>query len=142
MLTEEERAERMAFLTRRQLGIGGSDMPQILGVSNWGDALSVYHSKTRPILPEDIEGDSIHQMRGNTFEPLALDHYKRKTGRRCARRSGASHHPNYPNVVVSIDFDIFADESRDPSMRGTGVGETKSPVSSVYRRVYEEGLRK
>lgn len=135
-LTEEEREARRAFLVSRQQGIGGSDIPAILGLSSWANALDIYYSKTRPITDEEIDSDTIHTLRGHTYEPVALAHYWRKTGRRGRKSGSPVSHPDFPNVVVRPDFDIFADKQR-----GSGVGEIKSPIAPVFRRVYEEGLR-
>lgn len=139
-LTEEKRAERRAFLERRQLGIGGSDLPAILGVSQYANALDVYHQKTRPIREEDVEDDSIHQLRGSVLEPVALAHYWLKTGRVGRAVKKVTRNPAFPAVAVSLDFEVFTDPSR-VDMEGVGVGEIKCPVSSVYRRVHESGLR-
>ncbi len=148
-LTVERRGKRIAFLKRRQLGIGGSDMPVILGLSTYKpqgrsnplNALDIYYSKTRPVREEDIEDETIHQLRGHSFEEMALAHYIAKTERDCIRCEGPTHHPDYPNVVVSRDFQIEPDEEREEGKRGRGTGETKAPVSKVFGKVIEDGLR-
>lgn len=140
-LTPEKRAKRFEFLQRRQEGIGGSDVPVIIGLSPYKNAVDIYYEKTRPISEEDIEDDNIHQLRGHSFEAMALAHYWLKTGRRGRRVSTPTRHPDYPNVVVNIDFDIFADPDRPEGMQGPGVGETKSPIKEVFRKVHEHGLR-
>lgn len=141
-LTPESRARRFDFLTRRQGGIGGSDMAPIFGLSDYKNALDIYHEKTRPIREEDIEDDNIHQLRGHTFEEMAVAHYWAHTSRRGRRVSGATRHPDFPNVVVSLDFEIFQDQTREEEWsRGTGVGETKAPVAGVFRSIREKGPR-
>lgn len=140
-ITEEERHERRVFLERRQAGIGGSDLPVILGLVRHRNAVDIYISKTRPVRDEDVEGPSIHQWRGHRFEAMAIEEYWRETGYRGRRVSGPVSHPDFPNVVVSPDFEIFADESREDPYKGTGVGEVKSPSAPVFRRIYENGLR-
>lgn len=148
-LSATKKKERLAFLRRRQFGIGGSDMPVILGLSTFVpqgrsnplNCLDVYFSKTRPIREEDIEDDNIHQMRGHAFEEMALAHYIAKTERDCVRVSEPTSHPDYPNVIVSRDFQIEPDESREEGKRGRGTGETKSPISKVFGKVIESGLR-
>lgn len=140
-LTEAEREERLAFLQRRQRGIGGSDLPVILGLSSYRNALDVYYDKTRPIREEDIESDTIHQLRGHLLEPVALAHYWKHTGRKGRAVRKAIKHPAYPHVAVSRDFEVFSDAERAEGMRGRGVGEIKCPMSSVFRAVHEHGLR-
>ena len=150
MMTKEARAKRLRFLERRQGGIGGSDMPVILGLSTYIpegrskplNALDVYYSKTRPIKEADIADDNIHQLRGHTFEGMALEHYMVKTGRECVGHSSdPTRHPDFPHMIVSIDFGIEPDEEREEGKRGRGTGETKSPVSSVFGNVIDHGIR-
>lgn len=139
--TPEQRQARLEFLQRRQQGIGGSDLPAILGLSQYQDCLDVFHSKTRPIREEDVEDDTIHQLRGHYLEGTALAHYWLHTGRKGRAVKKPVSHPDYPAVSVSQDFEVFSDEARPEGFRGVGVGEIKCPVSSVYRKVHESGLR-
>lgn len=150
-LTDSERARRLRFLTRRQRGIGGSDMPVILGLSTYipegrsnpRNAIDIFHDKTRPIREEDIQDDNIHQLRGHSFEGMALEHYTRKTGRTVTAvdPKEGTFHPEYPNVIVSRDFQIEPDEERAEGFRGRGTGETKAPVKEVFGHVIDHGLR-
>lgn len=139
--SDEQRAERRDFLERRQGGIGGSDLPKILGLSSYGNALDVYYEKVRPITEEMIEDDSIHQLRGHALEDMALAHYWVHTGRRGRKTGVLTSHPEYPNVIVRRDFEVFADEGRPEPIRGTGTGEIKSPVSYVFGKIIDDGLR-
>ena len=141
-MTTQEMERRRAFLERRQGGIGGSDIPKIIGVSQYGDALDVYYDKTRPIRDEDVEEDTIHQKRGHVLEPMALAEYWYKTKRKGRAWPGDYvQHPDFPACIVTPDAETFRDAEREEGFRGPGVVEVKSPVSSIFRRVYEEGLR-
>jgi putative phage-type endonuclease len=50
-------ADRAAWLTARRSGLGSSDVAAILGISRYGNALSVYHDKTGalPLESDDSE---------------------------------------------------------------------------------------
>lgn len=46
-------ADREAWLAARRTGIGASDMPIIMGASQWDSILSVYYEKTGELEPEE-----------------------------------------------------------------------------------------
>ena len=78
--------EYAIWLRARQAGIGGSDIPAILGLSPWTTRLEVYHSKVDPI-PDDIERPSPHEsgqaMRfwtGQVFEKHVAELFRLATG--------------------------------------------------------------
>ena len=48
------------WLQERQKGIGGSDVPALLGLCPWSTRLELYHSKVDPI-PDDTERESPHE---------------------------------------------------------------------------------
>lgn len=135
-------ASRREFLENRQKGIGGSDMPAILGLSPHKNALDVYYEKTRPITDADLEDDTIHQLRGHVLEATALAHYWLKTGRQGRATGITVAHPDYPAVRVHRDFEVFAtSQNLPPYADGTGTGEIKSPMSWVYGKIIDDGLR-
>lgn len=140
--------ERRTFLEGRQEGMGGSDMPRILGLVPKTNSLDIYHEKTRPLRDEDLEEENIHQMRGHRFEPMAREQFWARTGWKGRDRKTIVTHPDYPAFRCNLDFDIFKDTDREwlgePApewMLGTGVGETKCPISYIYGKVIENGLR-
>lgn len=140
--TEAERERRYEFLVNRQKGVGGSDIPRIVGVSSYGNALDVYYEKTRPIDKALIDDDTIHQMRGHQLEGTALAHYWLHTGRRGRATGIVVSHPDFPNVRVRRDFEVFAESNNLPEgAEGTGTGELKAPVSAVFGKVISDGLR-
>lgn len=135
--------DRLAFLRERQSGIGGSDIGKILGYSPYGDALDVYHSKTRTIREKDLEpeGAGTPAERGRDLEPIAIRKYMAKTGRRGRRWPGYSD-SDRPWAVAHIDWEAFSDPSTNPDgAEGTGVVEIKCPHLGRFGRVAEAGLQ-
>ena len=132
---------RRAFLLDRSLGLGGTDMPALLGLEPKRNALDIYHLKTRP-LPEKDDEQTVDQLRGFVLEDMARRAYFEYTGRRGRAVSGARSHPSYPGFNCHLDYDIFADPTREKEWtRGTGVGETKCPRASVLRSIIDNGIR-
>lgn len=126
--------------------MGSSDM---LG-SRWnprlldGGALTVYHEKTRPITDEALDGgnDQIDLMRGILQEGIAVEMYKRKTGRKVRRERKQFFHPDYPGAMTSADGTIFQDQARAIEwQRSTGGLEIKNPRSFVMQDLIEYGTR-
>lgn len=136
-------SERLDFLVDRQSGLGGTDAPAILGLHPGRNALDVYHSKTRPILPEDASEDekSVDIRRGNGLEDQARAEYWKATGRRGRNVRTPTTHPEFPAFRCHLDFEIFSDSDRPERLRGPGVGETKCPRAFVLRKVAENGVR-
>jgi putative phage-type endonuclease len=76
--------DREDWLRQRRHGIGGSDIPAIIGLSSWQSALSVYVDK---IGLGDIEDQKEQQEWGLLLEPVILKHWGDLTQRR-VRRAG------------------------------------------------------
>lgn len=132
LLSDEERAERRAFLeARRDSGIGSSEIFDLLN----GSALDIYHAHTRPIVDEDVDGaGSIHMLRGNLLEPIALQLYARITGRVVRRERIQVVHPDYPGASCSPDGTQTAEDHE-----GEGNTEVKAPGWRVFRNLMELG---
>lgn len=120
-----------------RVGIGGSTMAAILGLSNWKNALDAYHGLTRPDeLYSDEEPESIDLFRGNALEAQIGEWYGEETGDVVEPWGGWVEHPDFPAFVGHPDFRIL-----DGAGETVGVLEVKAPRSSVFQRVYEQGLR-
>jgi len=72
MMTREQ------FLAERRLGIGGSDVAPILGMSKWKSALDVYLDK-RGEASEQPDNESM--LWGRALEPVIRQQYAERTGR-------------------------------------------------------------
>jgi predicted phage-related endonuclease len=132
LMSDAERQQRFEFLTNRQAGVGASDLPRIFT----GEAVEVYHEKTRPITLEDIDDaeTSIDLFRGVLLEPIAVRLYFRLTGLRGQHEQKQVFHPDYPGAMCSPDGTIFATPER-----GTGTLEAKAPGWRKFRDLAQLG---
>ena len=81
------REERLEWLRERQLGIGGSDVATILGVSPWMSTFELYRSKITPVedmLAEEEEDFAEYDQRmermkwGQLLESVVMDEFLRR----------------------------------------------------------------
>jgi putative phage-type endonuclease len=93
-------ADRADWLTARRSGIGSSDIAAILGISRYGNALSVYHDKTGG-LPLDGD-DSEPALWGRAFEETVAREWARRN-RSVVRRVGLVAHVDHPHEMCTLD---------------------------------------
>lgn len=93
MLTSEQ-------VEARRLGIGGSDVAAILGLSPWATPLDVYLSKLGE-LPPITETPAMHW--GSVLEPVILDEFQRQTGKQVARSLPMTRHADHPHMIANVD---------------------------------------
>lgn len=108
------------WLEIRKLGVGGSDVAAIMGLSRYRSPFSVYAEKTGLYKPEDISGNpAVHW--GTVLEPVVGAEYARNHPDREVRRVDAvCRSLNRPWAQASLDFEV-----RDPEL-GWGVLEIKT----------------
>ena len=87
--------------TNRRAFVGGSDIPKIVGVSQWGDRFSLYLEKTGEIDPPD--GETKVQRRGKILEPAIGRLYVDETGWEIFPGITARL-PGRPHFCAQIDF--------------------------------------
>ncbi|GAQ52118.1 YqaJ viral recombinase family nuclease [Streptomyces acidiscabies] len=93
-------ADRAAWLTARRSGIGSSDIAAILGISRYGNALSVWHDKTGG-LPLESD-DSEPALWGRAFEETVAREWARRN-RSVVRRVGLVAHIDRPWEMCTLD---------------------------------------
>jgi putative phage-type endonuclease len=93
-------ADRDAWLTARRSGIGSSDIAAILGISRYGNALSVYHDKTGG-LPLESD-DSEPALWGRAFEETVAREWARRN-RSVVRRVGLVANTDRPWQMCTLD---------------------------------------
>ncbi|HEY8985700.1 MAG TPA: YqaJ viral recombinase family protein [Streptomyces sp.] len=93
-------ADRAAWLTARRSGIGSSDIAAILGISRYGNALSVWHDKTGG-LPLESD-DSEPALWGRAFEETVAREWARRN-RSVVRRVGLVAHVDRPWEMCTLD---------------------------------------
>ena len=93
-------ADRSAWLTARRSGLGSSDMAAVLGISRYGNALSVYHDKTGG-LPLESD-DSEPALWGRLFEDTVAREWARRN-RSVVRRVGLVSNADRPWQMCTLD---------------------------------------
>ncbi|MFJ5675011.1 YqaJ viral recombinase family protein [Streptomyces sp. NPDC093097] len=93
-------ADRADWLTARRGGLGSSDIAAILGISRYGNALSVYHDKTGG-LPLDGD-DSEPALWGRAFEETVAREWARRN-RSVIRRVGLVANTERPWQMCTLD---------------------------------------
>jgi putative phage-type endonuclease len=93
-------ADRAAWLTARRGGLGSSDMAAVLGISRYGNALSVYHDKTGG-LPLESD-DSEPALWGRLNEETVAREWARRN-RSVVRRVGLVANIDRPWQMCTLD---------------------------------------
>lgn len=93
-------ADRADWLTARRQGLGSSDVAAILGISRYGNALSVYHDKTGG-LPLESD-DSEPALWGRAFEETVAREWARRN-RSVVRRVGLVQNTDRPWQMCTLD---------------------------------------
>ncbi|WP_282698053.1 lambda-exonuclease family protein [Streptomyces sp. CC208A] len=93
-------ADRDVWLQARRAGLGSSDIAAILGISRYGNALSVYHDKTGG-LPIDGD-DSEPALWGRAFEDTVAREWARRN-RSVVRRVGLVQNVDRPWQMCTLD---------------------------------------
>ena len=128
---------RQEWLTRRQQGLGGSDVAAILGLSPWKTPLDVYLSKVEPVEDDGLEDMSEPALWGTLLEEVVAKEASRRAGYQIQRINGLAKHPKHSVLVANLDRVIVAPGSRarlDTSGRllgAAGIMEVKT--ASAYK---------
>lgn len=103
VLIETENLPRDKWLEYRRLGIGGSDVAAILGISPFRTARDLYYDKLN-IVTSDDEGNWVAMEMGNLLEPLVARIFAKKTGLKIYQRKCMFQHPHYPWMLADLDY--------------------------------------
>lgn len=103
----------------RRKGIGGSDVPAILGLDPYKSQLEVYLEKRGELPPKK---ENKHTRRGEILEPVIADLFAEETGFHLRRSRFSHEHPKYPWMRANIDRMIISIDDRGP-----GLLEIKAP---------------
>lgn len=121
------------FHEERKSGIGGSDMPVILGVSPFGKTTEdIWREKMGLTMPIEATGP---MKRGTRLEKVAIEEFSADTGRSVATGQTFYRHPLHKHLVGHLDGQIM-----DGAGDWSGVLEVKIPNVSTYMRYQREGL--
>lgn len=88
----------------RKLGIGGSDIPTLLGMDKYASPLELYYAKRGelPDLPRSEELEEAAEW-GHELEDVVARRWARKFGANVRRGPGTLQHPDAPWMLANID---------------------------------------
>jgi len=134
--------DRMEFLTARRLGIGGSDIGAIMGLSKWKSPVDVWLDKTGRTEP-DLEMSEPAYF-GIELESFVAAEYSKRSGNKVQRVNQIIKHPQHAWMLANIDRAVVADGSRarlDKDGKLTGIkGLLECKTASAYlEREWSDG---
>ncbi len=92
------------WLNYRRLGIGGSDVAAILGVSPFRTARDIYYDKLGIVAVDPDESNWVSLEMGHLLEDLVARIFAKKTGYRVFRIKKMFRHPEHPFMLADVDF--------------------------------------
>lgn len=122
---------REEWLEERRTGLGGSDMPVILGLSSFKDPRTLWAEKLG-LLPEPELDASM--KRGMVLEPIVANIYAEVTGRRVQRCNRILRHPKRNYVLANIDRWVWNEAGEK------GPLEVKCPGVAAFSKCEQQGL--
>lgn len=107
--------DRNEFLARRMVGIGGSDIAAIIGISPWRTPRDIYLNK-KGLSEPDEETDAMYW--GHTLEDIVAKEYSRRTGRKIEKCNAQFRHEEFPFILGNIDRAVRMDQHKRPVVNG------------------------
>lgn len=105
IIVDTESLSREDWLSYRKLGIGGSDVAAIMGISPFATIRDLYNDKVgiEPAIMEE-ESNWVAKEVGNRLENLVAEIFSKKTGLTVFPVRKMFRHPLYPFMVADVDF--------------------------------------
>lgn len=131
ILVETAGLSKEEWLRYRNMGIGGSDVAALLGISKWKSALELWLEKTG-------QGDALVQENeamqwGTIMEPVIRTHFSEITGKPVVEVKAILQHPAHPYMLANIDG-LTVDDAGNPAIL-----EIKT-ASEYKRSEWEQGV--
>jgi len=111
ILVNTKGLSRNVWLTWRQEGIGGSDVPGILGISSFSSPLRVYLDKTTPISDDTTEVQNEAMRQGHDLEEYCASRFEEATGKKVRRVNAIIQHPDHPFVIADLDRRVDGEDA-------------------------------
>lgn len=108
---------REDWLAERRLGLGGSDIAAVCGLSPWRTPYDVYADKLG-LAPEQDDNDAMYW--GRVLEDVIAEEYARRSGHKVRRVHRILRHPKHAWMAANLDRAIVTND------RGRGVLECKT----------------
>lgn len=100
-------SNRETFLLNRKLGIGGSDIAPIMGVSPWSTPLDVYRDKMNPVVIYEEESEDL--KRGARVEKYILQEYSEVNNCSLETNLAPVIDPKYPFMRGNVDARVVGE---------------------------------
>lgn len=101
VLVETDGLSREEWLRYRKLGIGGSDVASLLGISKWKSEIELWLDKTGQTSESPVENEAMTW--GNIMEPIIRNHFAEVTGKPVVELKAMLQHPEYPFMLADVD---------------------------------------
>ena len=108
ILVETDNLSKEEWLRYRKLGIGGSDVAAIAGISKWQSEIELWLNKTNQINEPPIENEAMQW--GTIMEPIIRNHFIEVTGKPVVEVKAILQHPEYPFMLADVDGVTVDDE--------------------------------
>ncbi len=131
VFVETEGLSQKDWLKYRKRGIGGSDVPAILGISKWRSALDLWLDKTNQTNEETEENEAMQW--GNIMEPVIRNHFAEVMGKPVVEVKAMLQHPEYLFMLADVDG-LTVDDEGNPAI-------LEIKTASEYKRdEWENGI--
>lgn len=100
---DSKNATREAWLKVRKLGLGGSDMAAVLGLSPWRSPIDVWLDKTSDTV-EEKESEPMYW--GNVLEEVVAQEFAKRSGYKVRNNNFTLQSEEYPYLLANIDREI------------------------------------
>ena len=100
---DSKNATRKEWLKARKLGLGGSDMAAVLGLSPWRSPIDVWLDKTSDTV-EEKESEPMYW--GNVLEEVVAQEFAKRSGYKVRNNNFTLQSEEYPYLLANIDREI------------------------------------
>ena len=100
---DSKNATREEWLKVRKLGLGGSDMAAVLGLSPWRSPIDVWLDKTSDTV-EEKESEPMYW--GNVLEEVVAQEFAKRSGYKVRNNNFTLQSDKYPYLLANIDREI------------------------------------
>lgn len=129
--------DRKEWLELRRSGIGGSDMPSLLGICPYGgNALGVWQAKVYGAYDRT---PTLGMQRGNFLEPIIRDLYRQRTGYEVQTPPMQRHHVE-TWAIANLDGLVIPGPDENGLPQPPGIIEIKAPSLSKFLAVENYGI--
>lgn len=104
VVVETDNLARDDWLNYRRLGVGGSDVAPIMGISPFRTARDIYFDKTGVVAVEPDDSNWVALAVGHLLEDLVAQIFSKKTGYRVYQIKKMFRHPIYPFMQADVDY--------------------------------------